>query len=247
MDRTLGRLHWSRWCQAVEASACIPGDFSQHSTIPKGQHWYSESTTEVKTQIQIASGGCPIHCALCDEWVPLTLERPMPRSRKLIVETRLAASARTRHSRTPILPQRKAPAQAEAFSTNQVIEIKLPKPRTRLRDFHENNHEREQHQRLDEVQTQNQRQLNASARRRIASERFARRRRGTPLALRRQPRCDGDRETRSDYHPVGRTRCACARLRKRRDGQDREHHHHEQQHHDFPHFVSPYELPPVGG
>ncbi len=31
----------------------------------------------------------------------------MPRSRKLIVETRLAASARTRHSRIPILPPEK--------------------------------------------------------------------------------------------------------------------------------------------
>src|SRR2546427_4300079 len=109
MDPTLGRLHWSRWCPAVEASACIPGDFSQHSTIPKGQHWYSESTTEVKTQIQIASGGWPLHCALFDEWGPLNLETPMPPSRKIIVETRLAASAPTPPSRPPILPQKKNP------------------------------------------------------------------------------------------------------------------------------------------
>ena len=29
-----------------------PGDFSQHPTIPKEQHSYSESTTEVKTQVE---------------------------------------------------------------------------------------------------------------------------------------------------------------------------------------------------
>src|SRR6266849_714791 len=131
---------------------------------------------------------------------------------------------------------KESPCASRGLFTNHVIEIKLAKPRTRLRDSHENNHEREQHQRLDEGQTQNQRHLNASPRRRIASERFARRRRHAPLAQRRQPGCDGDRETRSDCHPVSRTRCACARLRKRRDSQDREHYHHEQQHHDFPHF-----------
>jgi hypothetical protein len=54
MNPTLGWLPRSRWCPAPEASACIPGDFSLHPTIPKGQHWYSESTAEVKAQIQFA-------------------------------------------------------------------------------------------------------------------------------------------------------------------------------------------------
>src|SRR2546426_12261728 len=109
MDPTLGRLHWSRWCPAVEASACIPGDFSQHSTIPKGQHWYSESTTEVKTQIQIASGGGPIHFPLFDEWGPLTLKPPMPRSRKINVETRPAPPSPPPHPPPPTLPPKKSP------------------------------------------------------------------------------------------------------------------------------------------
>src|SRR5260370_12902395 len=96
---------------------------------------------------------------------------------------------------------KESPCASRGLFTDHVIEIKFAKPQTRLCDFHENNHEREQHQRLDESQTQNQRHLNASPRRRIASERFARRRRGTPLAQRRQPGCECDRETTSDCHP----------------------------------------------
>src|SRR3979490_2781186 len=77
---------------------------------------------------------------------------------------------------------KKSPCASRGLFTNHVIEMKLAKSRTRLRDFHENNHEREQHQRLDEGQTQNQRHLNASPRRRIAPARFACRRRGAAPA-----------------------------------------------------------------
>jgi hypothetical protein len=36
---------------SVRSQCLYPRGFSLHPTIPKGQHWYSESTAEVKTQI----------------------------------------------------------------------------------------------------------------------------------------------------------------------------------------------------
>src|SRR5260370_17481527 len=104
---------------------------------------------------------------------------------------------------------KESPCASRGLFTNHVIEIKLAKPQTRLCDFHENNHEREQHQRLDESQTQNQRHLNASPRRRIASERFARRRLGTPLAQRRHPGSARDPQPRKHCPPLPQPPSTC--------------------------------------
>src|SRR5580658_320256 len=172
-------------------------------------------------------------------------ERP-PKARSQVLGLRSQVSGKTdapfiahfamsglRETRPAILQKKKPLLHAEAFH------IRIKRPPARLHHLHENNNQREQNQRLDEGEAEDQGYLNAGAGSRIASERFARRRRGTTLALRRQSRCDGDRETRSDCYPVGPTSRTCSSLSECRHSHHQEHHHHEQQHYNFPHLDSP--------
>lgn len=74
----------------------------------------------------------------------------------------------------PYLRGTRAQGALGAFASdieNPESEARRQKPL--LRYFHEDDHEREQHQRLDECKAQNQGHLNARASRRIASQRFA--------------------------------------------------------------------------
>ncbi len=116
-----------------------------------------------------------------------------------------------------------------------------------LRNFHEDDHEREQYQRLDEGQAQNQGQLKVRTRRRIAGHRLASRRSYLALALRRQPRRDCNGEAGGDRNPVCASVSRIAGLRERRNSENRKHHHHEQHHQHLPHCFLLMKLPPVGG
>ena len=141
------------------------------------------------------------------------------------------AACRVSSNQVPLSSQEKASAIAEAFRSTRASALYA----TFTKIITSVNSTRDSMKARPRISAT----MNSRTRRRIASQRIARRSRHFSLSERRQARRECNRKAGGQRHPVRARSRSSRALRKRRHRHHRRHHHHKHQHHKFPHCVSP--------